>query len=787
MKNNVIRLLFVVVLVVLVGVGIFLYKQYFGKKVVEPVSQGNSNLLNVQYRKKIILPDFGNGKELVNHQVFIKIDTMSLIQGNKLSFDCSNLYFTDFQGKKIPFWIEDSQCYSQDSIFWIKIPNLTPHEEKVIYVYYGNKSITSLSNYDAVFPQQNTEGLVAGYFLGPLVMGKDFSGHGNNGIKSPFFSTGFPALDDWGPAPTFNHWGCEDSWCESYNYKPNFTASTSKSVNYSEGTIEMWVNPYVVASENYQKIISDSNGSIELGIQPDGDLYFYPSESGGKNYNLIKNALTKEKWTHIVVTWNFKTKKTTFYINGKKRINDVENVSTFWIQEARVGDLWNIGGFAFAGELSGLRIYSKAMSEQEVTDAYINHNQAAIGPQLVLGEEELMSKSGSLSSPLYNSAKIEQIPTSDKIILTRHYSSPLEGDGIYGDSQERDNEGYKGFLYENTPVYLISKNDNKESVIFGVPSHIDAYSGTLIKTNDTLLLTHIGFKINDPTLIKNLYVQLGSGGVSDEMSYNSSNKNPLGFLIPVASACGGTNYTEIGGSELNFVEAQLGVYWYALKTPILTLNANTLQVSYVPNEKEGLLSIGLEDMIFQDENQKFVKVAQKASLSNRYYAYLAPEENGKIEFKQDSQSKKLVLLFENQGKDTFKIDEDSINSIESVFYSKILKINIRDNQGKILFSLSMQNIRDNILGKTINPMSNVSLPLPIDNLSNNTSYWITLEYKISRTDIPINQNRRKVIHWTLGNDAYYYPYLSKQWIGDSILSRLDIDSAGTMTFARPAN
>jgi len=791
MKKNptlVVVLIIIAITAVVFG-GFFVYK-YSATK-TQPVVQNNLNILEVQYREKITVPDIGNDNELKNYQMFIKLDTMSLIQEHSLSFDCSNIYFTDIQGTKIPFWLADGQCYSKDSIFWLNIPSIAPHESKTIYVYYGNKNIASSSSYDKVFPAQNTQGLVAGYFLGPLIMGKDFSGYGRNGNEDFFSGQYQEYMMD---APTFNHWGCGGEYdyraCDQSDFNSvNFTAPSPAGADFSQGTMEMWVNPYVVVSDNYQRIISDSNNSMELGIKPDGGLYFYPSQAGGENYNLVKNALSDGTWKHIVVTWDFAKKESTFYINGKKRANDIENVPAHWTQKTKIGDKWKIGEFAFAGELSGLRIYSKVLGEQDVANAYISDSQSAIGPQIVLGKEEVVSKAGKMPSPFDNNGDIEKLTITDKINLTRHYSVPTEGDGINSDSQMLSESGkYSGFTYNSNHVYLVSKNGDmqNENVIFGVPSHLDAYSGTPISVKGSFLLAYIGLKISDPALIKNLYVELGSGGAGwlNSMAENT-NGNFIDSFIPTAYACGVGSYVPIGNSELDFVKAQSGIYWYALKTPILASNADTLQISYIPNGKEGFLSIGLADMLFQDESQNFVRINQGSGQSDNYYAYLAPEENGKIEFKQDGQNKNLLLLFENQGHDAFKIDQDSLNYIRTVYRETIKNINIRDSGGNILYSIPMEDIKNNILGKTIEPTSEISMSVPLNSLSDNASYWITLEYDKSNPAISADQNQRKIIHWTLGDNPYFYPLPAKNW-SDGTLYELDINGAGKMSFIAPA-
>jgi len=165
----------------------------------------------------------------------------------------------------------------------------------------------------------------------------------------------------------------------------------------------------------------DADWRIELGINPDGDLYFYPAQAPKNNYNLIKNPLKSNEWNHIIVTWNFETKKVNFYINGEERKNNIENVPKYWKEPAKTeAKEWYLGGTAlniestFTGDISELRTYNKSLNKEEVKWAYQFNRKELRHPKISFGEEELISvekTTGDIFDPL----SVKDIKTIDKI------------------------------------------------------------------------------------------------------------------------------------------------------------------------------------------------------------------------------------------------------------------------------------------------------------------------------------------------------------------------------------
>jgi hypothetical protein len=91
-----------------------------------------------------------SGNNLIDYQVFVSVDTASLIETGKMQANGSDIRFTDSAGDEMPYWIE-SEMNSSNTVILIKMPNISASSKEIIYMYYGNPTATSTSNASAVF------------------------------------------------------------------------------------------------------------------------------------------------------------------------------------------------------------------------------------------------------------------------------------------------------------------------------------------------------------------------------------------------------------------------------------------------------------------------------------------------------------------------------------------------------------------------------------------------------------------------------------------------------------
>jgi DNA-binding MarR family transcriptional regulator len=96
-----------------------------------------------QYRISATITE-NSGKDLTNYQALITIDTQSLISSNKMRSDCGDIRFVA-DGVEASYWLE-SGCSSSNTRIWVKVPSILASSTKIIYMYYGNPSASSVSD-----------------------------------------------------------------------------------------------------------------------------------------------------------------------------------------------------------------------------------------------------------------------------------------------------------------------------------------------------------------------------------------------------------------------------------------------------------------------------------------------------------------------------------------------------------------------------------------------------------------------------------------------------------------
>lgn len=107
------------------------------------------------YRRSIVIYNTQNQNTLSNYPVLITLDTASLISAGKMRSDCGDIRFTDTDGTtQLSYWIEPNTCNTQNTKIWVKVPLIPGGSTKMIYVYYGNPSATSVSSSAAVFGKE---------------------------------------------------------------------------------------------------------------------------------------------------------------------------------------------------------------------------------------------------------------------------------------------------------------------------------------------------------------------------------------------------------------------------------------------------------------------------------------------------------------------------------------------------------------------------------------------------------------------------------------------------------
>ncbi len=180
-KTNYKFLLLVIILAAIVVVGILIYQN---QTTVLPINSfqnpsqacykdadcqegevclegtcNNLGLANWNYQREINIDNSKNQYSLNNYPVLIEMDTANLIEEKKLSSNCSDIRFADWDNKEeLSYWIE-SGCNTGKTKIWVKIPNIPKKSDIKIYLYYGNPEASAKNN------KYETVGIAGGDFV----------------------------------------------------------------------------------------------------------------------------------------------------------------------------------------------------------------------------------------------------------------------------------------------------------------------------------------------------------------------------------------------------------------------------------------------------------------------------------------------------------------------------------------------------------------------------------------------------------------------------------------------
>ena len=140
-------------------------------------------------------------------------------------------------------------------------------------------------------------------------------------------------------------------------------------------TLEAWIKPSVGTGQ--QGIIGtygfDNAYSLYLRHSAGGDIGFQYTTSAGTRYYLMKGTLDYGAWNHVVGTWDGSTMK--IYINNALFTGQSSTATTRLFEGVKIGYTEHIASpVYYNGLIEDVRIYSRALSADEVSDLY-NGNQ----------------------------------------------------------------------------------------------------------------------------------------------------------------------------------------------------------------------------------------------------------------------------------------------------------------------------------------------------------------------------------------------------------------------------
>ncbi|MFZ5391908.1 MAG: DUF2341 domain-containing protein [Patescibacteria group bacterium] len=334
---------------------------------------------------------------LADYQVRVELTPTTFDYDNTKS-DGSDIKFYDDNDNKLEYWTEEWNNRGT-SVFWVKVP---VGETEKIYLYYGNYSGTNESNYDDVFSKNyNTSGLVAGWHLDDVVTSStvaDYSSNNNTGTltNGPIWQEtdggGWADQSDqhFGTGYHLSFDGNDD-----YINVPHSTSVDPQTA----WTLETWVNRNYLSSQHslIEKYAwTSGTGGYAMRITADNKLNgFIVNGTAAQGCTGTTNIMNGE-WYHVAVTFDSATDSIRCYVNGL--LDGYNSAATYNPMSSssaslKIGARGNDAGSVLNGYLDEPRIYSRALSSDEVRSQFERRQYGANGPQTILGGSRLVSES----------------------------------------------------------------------------------------------------------------------------------------------------------------------------------------------------------------------------------------------------------------------------------------------------------------------------------------------------------------------------------------------------------
>ncbi|MFA5485057.1 MAG: LamG domain-containing protein [Candidatus Pacearchaeota archaeon] len=192
------------------------------------------------------------------------------------------------------------------------------------------------------------KGLVAHYPLDGIHQTKDITPYGNHGTNhGATLTTG---VKD------------EPEGAYSFDGVNGHIEMNSYSHTSGNGTISLWVK----TSSNSNQIIIGSYNGLAIGIYDKDKLIGTSQQLGRKPLGVMGESFELNKWQHLVVTLNEGNIK--YYLDGNLLPTTSDNLWSWETNVAIIGRRSSGGTslYHFNGSLSDVRIYNRALSEDEI-------------------------------------------------------------------------------------------------------------------------------------------------------------------------------------------------------------------------------------------------------------------------------------------------------------------------------------------------------------------------------------------------------------------------------------
>jgi len=320
----------------------------------------------------------------------------------------------------------------------------------------------------------------------------------------------------------------------------------------------------------------------------------------------------------------------------------------------------------------------------------------------------------------------------------------------------------------------ISRGSDGYSIFQDRTSHW--YGGTPVTVNKSknhYALSYIGLKTSGINFVGDLSVEIVvEFGAGLHIPRERLLTRLLNLLVNNSYACtDGQNVQEVGKSKLVFLKETNGIRWYELTPPIPFYNMPKgstygffndsglvrMQIKYIP-KSSGRLMIGVAAIVLKDAKGNYRQAKLAKGSGEAYQASLVPTERGNMQYVYDKETAILSMEFKNIGQGPIQLDQLSLDILaRSTTYGQdfLEGFSLHDVGGRPIRTLSLQEIQNRLLGKTILPDQSLRLPLfSINQLPAKAIYCPMVELAQISPKYKAPETQGRIISWSAPSCDY---------------------------------
>ncbi len=300
------------------------------------------------YAKVITISN--TGAALSDYQFKITLDSADTSFWSHVKSDGGDIRFYD-DSTELAYWVESFNYAGKSAIVWVKLPSVPALSTKKIYLYFGNSSLTTLSNYDNVFTKDYSESGLAGLWHMDAGAGNtvvDASGNANSGTYNGRVGLSFDGSNDY----------------------VSVANSASLDITNNQISIEAWIYPKdLVESYILSKYPGDTTASGYNFLITSASIYFRLGDGAVRQQFAVAHGMAINNWYHVVAVYdgtNMYIYKNGVALPGSTAFTGNIGSNTYGVRIGVTSDNW----YPFNGNMDGVRIYNRALSAAEVTAHY---------------------------------------------------------------------------------------------------------------------------------------------------------------------------------------------------------------------------------------------------------------------------------------------------------------------------------------------------------------------------------------------------------------------------------